>query len=79
MVDARPFGATPLIGAEITNIQFRGSVLPETNIRVRATVEGLSAAKNPKYVYANLLLETLNADTEEALVSQKWKILVSRG
>lgn len=79
MVDARHFGATPLIGAEITNIRFRGPVLPETNIRVRATVEGVSDAKKPNYSYANLRLETLNADTEEILVSQSLKMLVPRG
>ena len=76
MVDARPFGATPLIGAELTNIRFSCPVLPETNIKVRATIVGLSDAKNPKHAYANLLLETMNADTEAVLVTQNWKLLV---
>lgn len=79
MVDARPFGATPLIGAEITKIRFSCPILPETNIKVRATVVGLNDAKNPKHAYANLLLETMNADTEDVLVSQNWKLLVPGG
>ena len=79
MVDAKPFGATPLIGAEITNIRFSRPVLPETNIKVRATIVGLNDAKNPKHAYVNLLLETMNADTEVVLVSQDWKVLVPSG
>lgn len=76
MVDARPFGATPLIGAEINNIRFRGPVLPDTRIRVRATVEKISSGRNPSHAFAHLLLETLDAETDETLVSQNWKVLV---
>lgn len=78
MVDARPFGSTPLIGAEINNIRFRSPVLPETNIKVRATVVGLRNAKSQKHAYVDLRLETLNADSGAVLVSQDWKILVLR-
>jgi len=79
MVDARLFGGTPLIGAEINNIRFHGPVRPGTSMRVRATVEALSDARNPKYAYADLLLETLNTDAEEVLVSQQLKFIVPRG
>ena len=79
MVDARPFGATPLIGAELTNIRFSCPVLPDTNIMARATVVGVKNAKNPKHAYVTLLLETVNTDTEAVLVSQNWKLLVPSG
>lgn len=79
MVDARPLGATPLIGAEITHVRFRAPVLPNTRIKVRATVEGVNGANNPGYAYASLRVETVNADTGELLVSQGWKTLIPSG
>ena len=41
MVEARPFGATPLIGAEVERLRFRRPVPPGTRLRCRATIEAL--------------------------------------
>lgn len=76
MVEARPFGATPLIGAEVERLRFRRPVLPGTRLRCRATVEGLEDSHRPGVGYARLKVETLDADTAEVLMVQGWKMLV---
>ena len=76
MVEARPFGATPLIGAEIEQLRFRRPVLPGTRLRCRATVLGIEAGARPGQGYARLAVETLDADSGEVLLVQRWKMLL---
>jgi acyl dehydratase len=76
MVEARPFGATPLIGAEVERLRFRRPVRPGTRLRCRASVEGLEEASRPGLGYAKLKVETIDADTGEALMVQNWKMLL---
>ena len=79
MVEARPFGATPLIGAEIERLRFRQPVLPNTRLRCRATVESFEESRRPGIGYAGLKVETLDADTGEVLMVQGWKMLLPVG
>ena len=76
MVEARPFGATPLIGAEVEHLRFRRPVLPGTRLRCRATVDGIDRASRPGQGYARLKVETLDAATEVVLLVQHWKMLL---
>lgn len=79
MVEARPFGATPLIGAEVERLRFRRPVPPDTRLRCRATVEGFEESRRPGTGYARLKVETIDADTGEALMVQSWKLLLPTG
>jgi len=76
MVEARPFGATPLIGAEVERLRFRRPVLPGMRLQCRAIVEGFEASPRPSLGYAKLKVETIDADTAEVLMVQGWKMLL---
>ena len=77
VVDARPFGATPMIGAEIAHLRFRRPVRPGTRMQARVTVESLEAdAKRPGRGFATLKVETLDAATGEVLMAQAWRMVV---
>jgi len=73
MVDARPFGATPIIGVELTRIRFRRPVPPATKLRVRARLDKLEPVSHPERAVALLTVETLEASAGEVLVEQQWK------
>ena len=79
VVDARPFGATPLIGAEIGQIRFRRPVLPGTRLSCRVTVVGFAESRRPGTGYARLRLETFDADAGEVLMVQEWKMILPTG
>ena len=70
------FGTTPLIGAEVESLRFRRPVLPGTRLRCRATVTGIEAGARPGQGYARLAVETLDADSGEVLLVQRWKMLL---
>ena len=76
VVDARPFGSTPLIGAEIERLRFRRPVRPGTRLTVRLTVEAVEGSRRPDIGYARIKVETLDADTGEVLMAQGWKMLL---
>jgi acyl dehydratase len=76
MVEARPFGATPLIGAEVERLRFRRPVPPGTRLRCRATIEALEDSSRPGMGYARLKVETLDADSGEVLMAQDWKLML---
>ena len=77
IVDARPFGTTPMIGAEIAHLRFRRPVRPGTRMQARVTVESLEAdAKRPGRGFATLKVETLDAATGEVLMAQAWRMVV---
>lgn len=77
IVDARPFGATPMIGAEIAGLRFRRPVRPGARLQARVTVESLEEdAKRPGRGFATLKVETLDAEAGEVLMVQTWKMVV---
>lgn len=80
IVDARPLGSTPMIGAEITRLRFRRPVRPGTRLAARLTVASLEEdAKRPGRGFATLMVETLDAETGEVLMSQTWKMVMPSG
>ncbi|MFL5335839.1 MAG: MaoC/PaaZ C-terminal domain-containing protein [Geminicoccaceae bacterium] len=76
MVEARPFGTTPLIGAEVERLRFRRPVPPGTRLRCRATVETLEDSPRSGQGYARLKVETLDADTGVTLLVQGWRMVL---
>ncbi len=79
MVEARPFGGTPLIGAEVERLRFRRPVLPGTRLSCRAIVEAFEASSRPGIGFARLRVETIDADADEVLMVQGWKMLLPTG
>lgn len=76
VVDARPFGATPIIGIELDRIRFRKPILPGTTLRVRARIDDLEPGSRPERAIALLTVETLDTAAEDVLVEQRWKVLL---
>lgn len=76
MVDAQPFGATPIIGVDLDHIRFRKPVLPGTRLRVRARIVELEFTTRPGRAFARVNVETLEAITGDVLVEQHWKLLL---
>ena len=79
MVEARPFGATPLIGAAVEQLRFRRPVRPGTRLRCRAVVEGFEGARQPGLGYAVMAVDTLDADIGAVLLAQRWRLLLPAG
>jgi len=79
MVEARPFGATPLIGAEVERLRFRRPVPPGTRLSCRATIEALEDSSRSDMGYARLTVETLDAESGEVLMVQGWKLMLPVG
>lgn len=76
MVEARPFGSTPIVGAGIERLRFRRPVLPGMRLRCRAVVDALEEAARPGQGYVTLTVETADAETGSVVLSQQWKLLV---
>lgn len=76
MVEAKPLGATPLVGAELGSIRFRRPVLPNTEIMVRAEITAISSGKSPEHAYVHMVLETLNCANNDVVAKQDWKVLI---
>jgi acyl dehydratase len=78
MVEARPLGDTPLIGASIDNLRFVAPVLPGDVLRVEAEVlETRPSRSRPEIGFLRLRLVTLN-QREEPVLTQDWNLLVPR-
>jgi acyl dehydratase len=78
MVEARPLGDTPLIGASIDNLHFVAPVLPGDTLRVEAEVlETRQSRSRPDVGFLRLRLVTLN-QRDEAVLTQDWTLLVPR-
>jgi acyl dehydratase len=78
MVEARPLGETPLIGASIDSLRFVAPVLPGDVLRVEAEVlETRPSRSRPEIGFLRLRLVTLN-QREEAVLTQDWNLLVPR-
>lgn len=72
VVEARPLGDHPLIGTELATIRFRRPVPPDAEIMVRLTLQGVEPAR------ALLYVETLDAASDDVLVTQNWKLLLTQ-
>jgi len=76
MVEARPLGNTPLIGASIDNLKFLAPVLPGDVLRVEAEVlETRASRSRPDRGFMRLRLLTRRQDGTPVL-TQEWTLLL---
>ena len=80
VADSKPFGSTPLIGMLLERIQFHRPVLPGTEIHCRGEIleTRLSESKTDRG-YVLMHIETLDASSDEVLISQDWRMVVPAG
>ena len=74
MVEARPFGKTPLVGAGVDSIRFTSPVYPGDTLFVRAEVAKKKKSRSSGRGFVTLSLETINTDSQEAVVRQQWTL-----
>lgn len=74
VVEARPFGDAPMIGAELRNVRFSRPILPETDLTVRITFEAIEQGRGA-HSYNMLNVETLDTASGDVLIQQKWRML----
>ena len=80
VVDAKPFGTTPLIGLGIERIQFHRPVLPGTEIQCRGEIVETRMSKSRKdRGYVLIHLKTLDASSDEILISQDMRMVLPAG
>jgi acyl dehydratase len=73
MVEARPLGAAPLIGARVDELRFTKPVEPGARLRVIAEVTGKGPSRVPGHGRISYTVTTL-AD-EAPVLTQKWTVL----
>jgi acyl dehydratase len=78
MVEVRPLGAAPIVGLEVERLRYRRPVPPGTRLRCRATIDAVEPSSRPGRSYVTMSVDTLDADTEAVLISQRWKLLAVR-
>lgn len=74
LVDAKPFGDTPLIGVNIDNIRFWKPLLPGATLQAFMEIKGLTPSSKPERGYVNVTVTT-QADGID-IVTQDWRMLV---
>jgi len=78
MVDARPFGATPLVGVGIDGLRFLAPVWPGDILRAEAEVLDVRAsASRPGRGFLRLRIVTRN-QRDERVLTQDWTLLLPR-
>lgn len=76
MVEARPLGDTPMIGASIEGLRFIAPVVPGDVLHVEAKVlETRQSGSRPDLGFLRLRLVTLN-QRDEPVLTQDWTLLV---
>ena len=78
MVEARPLGDTPLVGAGVDKLSFKKPVLPGDVISVRATVIGKKQSIKSGRGFIMLRVETLDTETSEVVLSQVWTLTLAQ-
>ncbi len=77
MVEAKPFGSTPIIGLSVDGIRFLKPVLAGARLHVEAELIALRASSRPnvRHGYVRLGLITFN-EAQAAVARQRWTVLV---
>jgi acyl dehydratase len=76
MVEAKPFGETPLVGLELNEIKFLKPLLPNAELQAKAEILDFWPSKtNPKKGYVSL--EVITEANGKPIVSQRWVIWCS--
>src|SRR5262249_19251821 len=74
--DAKPLGATPMIGIEIKNLRFLHPVRPGDTLSVEAEVLGSRRSESrPERGFLDIAVTTRNQDGRP-VVTQQWTMLV---
>ncbi|MDD7908324.1 MaoC/PaaZ C-terminal domain-containing protein [Pseudovibrio exalbescens] len=76
VVDAKPLGDRPLIGAELENIRILEPIKPGTKLQAIATTDQVITTKSGKR-FALMSIKTVDADSKAPLVVQKWRMLLT--
>ncbi len=76
MALAKPFGEVPLVGVGVTDIQFLKPVFANETVFVEAVVESKRASSKPGRGFVKLNLTVRNRETNEAVLTETWTVLV---
>lgn len=74
LVEAKPFGETPLIGVNVDNVRFWKPLLPGATLQAFMEIEELVPSSKPERGYV-LVKVTTKAD-DEVIVTQNWRMLI---
>ena len=78
MVEAKPFGETPLIGMEVDEVRFPRPVKPGMRLRAEGEIIDLRASRTrPGRGYVRMRIRTIDEKAGEVLI-QQWRLLVPR-
>lgn len=75
VVETQPFGDTPLVGVEISNISFLKPTRPDTEIAARITHDE-TRNHSAGGQYGLVTVETMDAASGDLLVRQQWRMLL---
>ncbi|HTO84596.1 MAG TPA: MaoC family dehydratase [Methylomirabilota bacterium] len=76
IADAKPLGATPLIGIEVQNLRFLHPVRPGDTLTVEAEVLGSRRSESrPERGFLDMAVTTRNQEGRP-VVTQRWTLLV---
>ena len=78
MVDARPLGSTPLIGAEIQNIKFAQPARPGMMLTAVATITEMLPGSNPARGFVVMDGTTHDQHSGDVVLTQTWRMLVPK-
>ena len=77
MVEAKPFGGIPLVGAGVDKVSFNLPVLPDDELFVRAKVIGKTKSIKSGRRFISLSVETVNAGNSKVVLSQAWTLTMA--
>lgn len=78
MVEARPLGDTPMIGAGIEGLRFIAPIVPGDVLHVEAEVLGVRPSRSrPELGFMSIRVVTLN-QRREPVLTQDWTLLLPR-
>ena len=76
MVQAKPFGAHPLVGVAVDSVRFHKPVEPNTSIFAAAKIISKRRSGKQGRGLVKLEVETRDSDTGELLLSQVWTVML---
>jgi acyl dehydratase len=76
MVEAAPYGSTPLIGARVEEMTFLRPVYPDIELYCRAEIIGLERSPKGNKGYATVNGETIDAADDAPVIRQRWRMLL---
>ena len=74
MVESKPFGDAPLVGAGVDKLSFQKPVLPGDELFVRARIVDKKRSINSGRGFISMTVETINSYDSEVVLSQAWTL-----